>query len=267
MTHSGPPTSGQVADFYDHLGPLLSMVWDENFHFGYWESPDDQASVAEATDRLTDVLVEELDARPHHRVLDLGCGVGKPAFRLARTTGATVVGISINRAQVAEANARAAEEGLQDQLVFHWADAMDLPFEDASFDRVFALESVIHMERPRALREMARVLAPGGRVALTDLTAPEGVFVDEGKLSSLVELRHYPRLLADAGFDRHRVRDITPHTARTLRLVAENLTTHREEFERIHQVNLEDLVKSTASSIVAAADVGCLIAVAHTKAR
>ncbi|WP_083661178.1 class I SAM-dependent methyltransferase [Actinophytocola xanthii] len=146
-------------------------------------------------------------------------------------------------------------------------DAMDLPFEDPSFDRVFALESVIHMERPRALREMARVLVPGGRVALTDLTAPEGVFVDEGKLSSLVELRHYPRLLADAGFDGHRVRDITPHTARTLCLVAENLGIHREEFERIHQVNLEDLVKSTASSVVGAADVGCLIAVAYTKAR
>lgn len=98
---------------------------------------------------------------------------------------------------------------------------------------------------------------------LTDLTAPAGTAADEGKLSSLVELRHYPQLLADTGFERHEVRDISQHTARTIQLLTENLIAHREEFERIPQVDLEQLVKSTSSSVVAAADIGCLLAVAH----
>src|SRR3954470_6701138 len=86
-----PPTPDEMADFYNALGPLLRMSWGDNFHFGYWDGPSDTSSVEEATDRFTDLLIERLAVGPGDRVLDVGCGIGRPALRLASATGASVV--------------------------------------------------------------------------------------------------------------------------------------------------------------------------------
>lgn len=91
---AGPPASDLMADYYRLLGELLQMAWGDNFHLGYWEGPDDTSSVQEATDRLTDVLAARLRVGPGSRVLDVGCGIGSPALRVAATTSAGVFGIT-----------------------------------------------------------------------------------------------------------------------------------------------------------------------------
>src|SRR6185436_18029774 len=100
---------------------------------------------------------------------------GAPAVRLAKASGAGVVGISVSEQDVRLANERARTEGVSDRVRFEQANMLALPFPDNTFDHAMALESIVHVpDRMRALREIARVLRPGGRIVLTDFTVREG---------------------------------------------------------------------------------------------
>lgn len=252
------PTPDQMTEYYTRIGALLQLAWNDNFHFGYWDGPEDQSTIEEATNRFTDMLIGRLRVGPGDRVLDAGCGIGKPALQLARSTGATVVGISISRPQVEQATELAAAEGMSDQVSFQHADAMDTPFEAESFDAVLAFESIIHMHRPTALREFARVLKPGGRLALTDVTAlredPGDIEQFEGfaqapkedtvHIASVVGPDEWPGLLADAGFEIDQITDVTENTAPTFPLLLDGVLKNRRRFEREHGVSVEEVLGS-----------------------
>ncbi|MGN5377553.1 SAM-dependent methyltransferase [Streptomyces lasalocidi] len=160
------PVPGAVGKLYDQLtlNAMKDGTFNTNVHIGYWDSPDSDATIEEAMDRLTDVFIEHLKVDGTSHVLDLGCGVGGPGLRVVDRTGARVTGISISEEQIKTANRLAAEAGVADRAVFQHGDAMRLPFPDRSFDAVMALESLCHMpDRQRVLTEIGRVLVPGGR--------------------------------------------------------------------------------------------------------
>ncbi|MFJ4767752.1 SAM-dependent methyltransferase [Streptomyces uncialis] len=162
------PAAG-VGGLYDRNTELVDGAADGNIHFGYWEGPSDSSSFLEATDRLTDLVAQRVRAGAGRRLLDVGCGTGRPALRLAAASGAHVVGVSISHQEIELAQARAARSGLGDRVRFEFADAMTLPFDDASFDAAWAIESLTHMsDRTEALREIRRTLRPGGRVVISD---------------------------------------------------------------------------------------------------
>jgi ubiquinone/menaquinone biosynthesis C-methylase UbiE len=271
-----PPTPDQMADFYSAMGSLLQMAWGDNFHFGYWEGPGDTSSVEEATDRFTDLLTGRLRVGPGDRVLDVGCGVGKPAVRLASATGATVLGITVSAEQVEQGNERARAAALSERVSFQYADAMDLPFEDGSFDAVLALESIMHMDRPAALREVARVLRPGGRLALTDLIPPAGAAGDAGPgggtaerpggidIASLTHSDDWPGLTADAGLVLDEVTDVSANIEGTFQRMYDAFVQHGEEFERRYGIAMEQVLDSiNVASQSAAGPVGCIVVAAH----
>ena len=123
----------------------------------------------------TDVLVQAAQVEPGMHVLDLASGSGDPALALAAAVGpagrVTATDSSTEMLALAEANARL--QGLTN-LTFRQADAQALPFPDGSFDRVTSKLGVMYfVESGHALREIRRVLKPGGRVALLAWGPPE----------------------------------------------------------------------------------------------
>jgi len=108
---------------------------------------------------------------PNHRVLDVAAGTGASALYLAERFGCQMVGIDYGRESVVAANAAAAEAGLADRVRFELGDAERLPFEDNSFDAVInECAFCTFPDKKTAAAEMARVLRPGGKLSLSDLT-------------------------------------------------------------------------------------------------
>lgn len=264
-----PPTPEQVTDYYGALGPLLRMAWGDNFHFGYWEGPSDTSSVEEATDRFTDLLIERLKVGPGDRVLDVGCGVGRPALRVATSTGAGVTGITISHEQVEQARELASTEGMADRVGFEYADGMDMPFAADSFDAVLAFESIVHMDRPVALREMTRVLRPGGRLVLTDTFPTGGAGPDAGDVASMGRMEDYPALVAGAGLLLDEVTDVTEHTRFTFARMLDGIFRCRRDFEREHGMTVEQVFAAMkpahpdVPTVGGTPGVGCLVVAAH----
>ncbi|MEV0965268.1 methyltransferase domain-containing protein [Streptomyces sp. NPDC049910] len=170
MTQKSDTTADSVAEVYDQFSDAgATTAMGGNIHVGYWDD-DPGVPLAEATDRLTDLVADRLDPRPGRHLLDVGCGIGVPALRIAVAHDVHVTGITVSRQQVAEAAERAVGAGLGGRVSFRLADATDLPFQDGSFDGAFAIESLLHMtDQTRALKELHRVVRPGGRLAVADL--------------------------------------------------------------------------------------------------
>lgn len=273
LAQSSHPDPQEVASYYDVFAPLMQLVWDDNIHFGYWTDENDTSSVPEATDRLTDLLIEKIAVGSGQRVLDVGCGVGKPALRLATATGADVAGVSLNEAEVARANERAATDGLTDRVRFQVADALDLPFPADTFDAVWALESILHMDRPAALKEMARVLKPQRRLVLTDMfhrfpvPAEYRPMIDAAlaaqQLTPAPMLDEYPGLVKAAGLDIVEIVDISAHTGFTLPRLGQAIGRDLEKIKDRFGSDADAIISSLTFPAGEAPEFGYLVLVAE----
>jgi SAM-dependent methyltransferase len=128
-------------------------------------------AVAEKIAAVGEVVVERSELEPGMEVLDVACGTGNATIPAARA-GARVTGLDFSSALLSLARERAADAMVEVEWIE--ADAQELPFEDASFDRV--ISTFGHMFAPdhrRTAEEMIRVCRPGGAVAIACWT-PNG---------------------------------------------------------------------------------------------
>jgi N-methyltransferase StaMA len=164
------PSPSMVGAMYDQFTDIFAQNFGGNLHFGYWENEKDDSPIEAATDRLTNLVADRLAVAGASRVLDVGCGSGKASVQISTGRGLHVVGITVSDHQLQLARARSYDEGLSGRVSFHLADAMELPFEDSSFDGAYAIESIVHMwDKNAVFGHLARVLRPGARLVVADV--------------------------------------------------------------------------------------------------
>ncbi|MDH3212425.1 MAG: class I SAM-dependent methyltransferase [Myxococcales bacterium] len=161
-------------------------------------------------ERVKGELIVQAGIRARHRVLDIGCGTGTLAILVKRRhPGAEVVGLDPDPKALARARRKAEAAGVA--IRFDEGFANELPHPDASFDRVFSSLMFHHLERDAklaTLRELRRVIAPGGSLHLLDFGPPRSrldralahVFHGGDELRDNVEGK-IPVFLTDAGFE------------------------------------------------------------------
>ncbi len=137
-------------------------------HYGYWDS-DKPYQHHQALLNKNQILYDKAGISPEHKVLDAGCGIGGSSIWMGREHGNQVTGITISGQQARYARQHAKRHGVADKVDFEVADFCQTPFEDESFDVVWALESSCHaLKKGDFLKEAWRLLRPGGRLVVCD---------------------------------------------------------------------------------------------------
>jgi ubiquinone/menaquinone biosynthesis C-methylase UbiE len=196
-------TLAEVAEFYDDTSHLSEMINNGYEHLGYWYDDNDDATIEDAAKRLTRKVVDTLGLHPGEHLLDAGCGLGAPANQIATEYSAQVTGITISPIEASKAQARADAMGLSDQVRFEAGDYHALPFPEDHFDAVIAIESLMHsIDLEKALLELRRVLRPGGRIAITEITMVSSIAKISAMLPSRVPMtaQDWVQQLEAAGF-------------------------------------------------------------------
>ncbi|MBL0926178.1 MAG: methyltransferase domain-containing protein [Phycisphaerales bacterium] len=186
-------------------------VWGDDFGQNSWITAAEQ-----------DRFLEWCAVGAQHRLLDVACGSGGPAVRIAERTGAAVTGVDVHADGIAAARNYAAARNLAASTTFVVHDAgRKLEFADASFDVLVCIDAINHLpDRPRVLADWCRVLRPGGSLVFTDpivvtgpLTAEEIAIRASIGFFQFVPRETNPRLLAEAGFEVRQCEDLTPAVA------------------------------------------------------
>jgi demethylmenaquinone methyltransferase / 2-methoxy-6-polyprenyl-1,4-benzoquinol methylase len=147
-----------IAERYDGTNKILSFGLD-----GVWRSR----------------AVSRLNLFPEGRYLDVGCGTGDIALEILRQApGSNVIGIDPSQEMLFRGQAKISAAGLADSISLVKGDVLGLKFEDESFDgaiTAFCIRNVT--DRKQGLSEIRRVVRPGGRVVILELTQPTGTIM------------------------------------------------------------------------------------------
>nr|AHH02779.1 tocopherol-like methyltransferase [Rauvolfia serpentina] len=206
-----------VVELYENSTGAFEEIFGEHLHDGYYEPgttatvANHQAAVVRIIDealRFADVSADDPAKKPRN-VLDVGCGIGSTCLYIARKFDVPCKGINISPGQVKRAQASAAARGLESKVSFDVGDALDMPYPDGTFDLVFSIQCIEHLQdKEKFIREMVRVAAPGAAVIILSyahriLSPDESLNPQENKvLQKICESYVMPSLCSSDDFIR-----------------------------------------------------------------
>jgi phosphoethanolamine N-methyltransferase len=217
-----------ASEYHDSMVAFLEWIWGRDFM-----APGGQGNV--------DKMVEGIDLAGK-RVLDIGCGIGGPAFVLARKYGAHVTGIDLEPQLIDRATRRAAELGLSHQTEFRTVSLGPFEFPTASFDVVFTSGALTQTDdKAGIVAECFRVLQPGGVLTCYDWLKSEAELSDdmryfikmEGLTYNLITLAQLGRRLVEGGFEDVTMEDASDWYRREA----------RREYERMRGEGRQEVVE------------------------
>lgn len=218
-----------VDEYDESLIAVLNLIWGEGFM-----APGGEGNV--------DKLVEGLELQGK-RVLDIGCGLGKPTCILAEKYGAYVVGTDLESHLIDRSKQRAIELGLTKQTDFRVVEPGPLNFADDSFDVIVSSGAFTQIDDKLSMyKECLRVLKPGGVLSCYDWMKSEGEYSQEmlywfeveGLTYAMETKEEHRQLLLASGFETVTISDRSPWFKKKVKQELEQLKT--EHFPEI--VNL-----------------------------
>lgn len=203
-----------IIGYYNKTQNYYKIFWHRNkslaMHYGLWDTKIH--NIDDALINENKVLSNISKIKSTDYVLDAGCGIGGSSIWLAKNLGVKVVGISIAKGQI-EAARKYAEENKVDKLTdFREMDFCKTPFDDKTFDVVWAIESVCHSKNKLDfLAEAKRILKVGGRLIVADGFLRRSNFSNEDKkvldaflkglaVPNLAEIEDFKKQLMQLGF-------------------------------------------------------------------
>lgn len=195
-------------------------------NYGYWTRAGLRYEQAAAA--LTDLVAATAGIGPGDQVLDVGCGYGAGAVSYGkRCQPAAITGIDVTDVRIQTGREYVASQGLSELIDLQIGDATRTKFADASYDKLLAVECAFHFNTRRDfMREAARLLRPGGTLALTDMIPrrginPSGYMRESGTVNTGICLENtanaydadvYAAYLAEAGFEQIRIESLMDWT-------------------------------------------------------
>jgi len=235
-------TVAGVGAYFDLVTDDGRLFFGDSFHLGYF--PTGTETLAEALDAHTDLVTSLARIGPGARVLDLGCGIGEPAVRIARRHDCQIVGVNASREQVRQGRELVQQAGLCERIEIRHGNALALALADESFDAIVCLEvagdiCVTADAKRQFVSELWRVLRAGGHVGFSDLAFTAAPSRREDKALRAVLYHTGSELVGDwpgrfsaHGFELREHRDVHDATLPTWLHVQEIYAQRSDEVER-----------------------------------
>lgn len=239
MSSPSSPAASVAENYYDSSDADLfyAETWGgEDIHIGLYKTPDE--AIAKASERTVQALMDLAGQPPNESyVVDLGSGYGGAARRIAKQWQANVHAINISSVENNRNRKLNQKQGLDSQITVHDASFEDVPLPDGIADLVWSQDAILHSgDRRKVMKEISRLLKPGGVFVLTDPMACDDIDMDTLNpilkrihLSDLATPNSYRDWADESGMFRDVWLERTEMLVRHYSRVREELRSRRDE--------------------------------------